>query len=326
MPNSVIKFVIFGFGHIGKQHASALAFVQNAVLVAVVDAAAVNVPEGVLVFTSLDALIDAKIAYDVAINATPNFAHLPLTNQLIANKKHVLIEKPMGLSALACYETANFAQQNETKLWVVNQLRFTETLRLVKHMVDSNQLGQIKQISIQAFWNRSESYYEKSTWRGTKTSDGGTLFTQFSHFIDALIWLFGMVKIEYVNFANHKHNRLEFEDSGIFCFSFNEDSMGTFHYTTACPYQNFDSSISIIGELGVAKVSGQYMQNLQMHIGSGIESFTNKTQNIPYHSFVQQNIVDVLLNGAAPYAELTDAINTVKLIESVYAFKNNYFV
>jgi predicted dehydrogenase len=39
--------------------------------------------------------------------------------------------------------------------------------------------------------NRDERYYKKGGWKGTSDMDGGTLFTQFSHFIDIMYWVFG---------------------------------------------------------------------------------------------------------------------------------------
>ena len=48
-------------------------------------------------------------------------------------------------------------------------------------------------IQLNCFWNRNPDYYENS-WKGTLALDGGTLYTQFSHFIDLLYWMVGDVK------------------------------------------------------------------------------------------------------------------------------------
>ena len=59
-------------------------------------------------------------------------------------------------------------------------------------------LGDIYFVQINCFWNRDKRYYKErlkngnlSTWHGSKKLDGGTLFTQFSHFIDLMYWFFG---------------------------------------------------------------------------------------------------------------------------------------
>ena len=46
--------------------------------------------------------------------------------------------------------------------------------------------------------------------------DGGVLFTQFSHFIDMMYWLFGDIddiKGQFQKFHHHKNT--EFDDSGV---------------------------------------------------------------------------------------------------------------
>ena len=55
--------------------------------------------------------------------------------------------------------------------------------------------------------------------RGGLTSDGGVLFTQFSHFIDILYWIFGPLTVESAHMENLAHSTTtEFPDSGSFRF------------------------------------------------------------------------------------------------------------
>ena len=77
---------------------------------------------------------------------------------------------------------------------VVKQNRFNPPVVGVKKLIDENKLGRIFSIQVNCFWNRNAEYYN-STWRGTKELDGGTLFTQFSHFIDIIFWLAGMLRM-----------------------------------------------------------------------------------------------------------------------------------
>ena len=45
-------------------------------------------------------------------------------------------------------------------------------------------------VQLNCYWNRDDRYYKPGGWHGTALLDGGTLFTQFSHFIDIMYWLF----------------------------------------------------------------------------------------------------------------------------------------
>ena len=51
-------------------------------------------------------------------------------------------------------------------------------------------MGDIFMVQVNCYWNRDDRYYKKGVER-TQDLDGGTLFTQFSHFIDIMYWLFG---------------------------------------------------------------------------------------------------------------------------------------
>ena len=57
--------------------------------------------------------------------------------------------------------------------------------------------GDIYMVMVNCFWNRDSDYYQggdPNYWKGKLEKDGGTLFTQFSHFLDTMYWLFGDIK------------------------------------------------------------------------------------------------------------------------------------
>ena len=94
--------------------------------------------------------------------------------------------------------------------------------------------------------------------------DGGTLFTQFSHFIDILFYLFGSVKIKDVVLSDFKHQQTtDFEDSGIIRFDLQHGGIGNMQFSTAVFDKNMESSITTIGEKGSVKVGGQYMEKIE---------------------------------------------------------------
>ena len=94
--------------------------------------------------------------------------------------------------------------------------------------------------------------------------DGGTLFTQFSHFLDIMYWLFGDIKNIQAKFADFNHQKnTSFEDSGFVSFYFVNGGMGSLNFSTAVSEQNFESSMTIIAEHGTVKIGGQYMNEVE---------------------------------------------------------------
>jgi predicted dehydrogenase len=140
---------------------------------------------------------------------------------------HVLCEKPMALNSSDCLVMIQEAEKAGKHLFVVKQNRFNPPVVAVKKLLDEKKLGTIYSIQLNCFWNRDAKYYDNS-WKGTLALDGGTLFTQFSHFIDLLYWMFGdikQVKTFKKNFAHQ--NIIEFEDTGVVILEFENGGMGT---------------------------------------------------------------------------------------------------
>ena len=113
------------------------------------------------------------------------------------------------------------------------QNRFSPTIEWLKKIVTEGNLGKIKMISVNCFWNRNNDYYQKVI--GTDLEkDGDPLFTQFSHFIDVIFWLFGTIK--YMNTFSiilAKKNSLNLQNSGIVRLDFQNDIKGIIQYSTA---------------------------------------------------------------------------------------------
>ena len=97
--------------------------------------------------------------------------------------------------------------------------------------MDNRTLGDIYMVKLDCYWNRDDRYYKKGNWHGNAQLDGGTLFTQFSHFIDIMYWLFGDITNIRGNFADFNHKELtDFEDSGVVTFDFVNGGMGSLNY------------------------------------------------------------------------------------------------
>jgi predicted dehydrogenase len=243
---------------------------------------------------------------------------------------HVLCEKPMAISSVDCLQMISTAKECAKHLFVVKQNRFNPPVVAVKKLLDEKKLGKIFSIQLSCFWHRDANYYLNS-WKGTKSLDGGTLFTQFSHFIDLLYWLFGdvrNVKAITKNFA-HK-NLIEFEDTGVVIIEFETGMIGTMNYTVNSYKKNMEGSLVIFGEKGTVKIGGQYLNELEYQELDG-EKITdlppgNKANDYGYyqgsmsnHDKVYQNLIDVLNNKAEIAASSHDGLKTVQIIEKIYA-------
>lgn len=318
-----VKFAIIGFGRIGKRHARMIEGNPEAELVAICETN-INPKEelSIPVFGTLKELIDSPLEIDVTIIATPTGLHAEQSIEALAAGFHVVVEKPLSLSKTDAERVIHKALAQNRHVFVVMQNRYSPASVLLKGLVDSNKLGKINLVQVNCFWNRDERYYKPGSWHGNQKLDGGTLFTQFSHFVDTLYWLFGDIENIHSRMTNFNHGDLvDFEDTGIVTFNFSSGAMGVINFSTSAWDQNFESSIAILGEKGTIRVGGQYMDtiqyahikdhNIELEEHQSLEKFEN-------HALVIQNVIDVLKGKGAITTNALEGLKVVDMIERIY--------
>ena len=330
-----IRFAILGFGFIGKRHAEIIKGHPDCSLVAVCDIKPEKAEDatayGVPFYTSPDELLENALEAEVICICTPNGNHASLALKAIEHRRHVVIEKPMGLTKANCEEVLFKALQQTRQVFIVMQNRYSPTSAWLKEVVEAGVLGRIHSVQVNCYWNRDDRYYGASEWKGTRDMDGGPLFTQFSHFVDVLFWLFGEPTEFSSRFENftHQHNT-EFEDSGHVHFRFPSGTIGSFNYSTAVWDKNFESSITILGEKGTIKVGGQYMERVEYCHVQGYEMPELPPANPPNdygvykgsaanHHYVFENVVSTLRGDTTISTNALEGLKVVEIIEKIYA-------
>lgn len=334
MSDKKIKFAVIGCGHIGKRHAEMVQRNEESELVALVDVKdkkdlgidAYEVP----LFKSIEELLNSGIEVDVINIATPNGFHAEQAMKALEAKKHIVVEKPMSLNRQDSEKVIFKALHVHKQVFAVMQNRYSPPSEWIKGLVESGKLGKIYMVQLNCYWNRDDRYYKPESWHGKKDLDGGTLFTQFSHFIDIMYWLFGDITNIKGKFADHNHaNLTDFEDSGFVSFDFVNGGMGSLNYSTSVWNQNLESSMTIIAEHGSVKIGGQYMDKVEVcnikdyempelaptNPGNDYGAYKGSAAN---HHYVIENVVDVLKGRAAITTNALEGLKVVDIIERIY--------
>lgn len=328
-----MRFAIVGCGRIAHRHAEQMKRIGTLQAACDIDgqkAAAFSEKYNCAEYASLDELLlHEKNLYALAV-CTPNGLHTEHSIAALHAGLHVVCEKPMAIASDDCKKMIAAAEEHDKKLFVVKQNRYNPPVAAVKKALDENRLGKIFNVQLNCFWNRDASYYTNS-WHGTKDLDGGTLFTQFSHFIDLLYLFFGEVKTvqAYISNAAHK-NIIAFEDTGVVILEFANSVLGSIHYTVNSYKKNMEGSLTIFGDKGTVKIGGEYLNELEYQ---NIENF--EINNLPAgnhandygaykgsmsnHDKVYDNIANVLLRNEPVHTSMHDGLKTVEMIEKIYA-------
>lgn len=336
MSNNKIKYAVVGCGHIGKRHAEMISRNEDSELVALVDTKAkealgidsYNVP----FFSSLDELLANPISEQIeVINiASPNGYHAEQALKILEAKKHVVIEKPIALSKSDAEKVIYKALHVHKHVFAVMQNRYSPPSVWIKELIESGKLGKIFMVQLCCYWNRDDRYYKADSWHGKKDLDGGTLYTQFSHFIDIMYWLFGDIDNIQAKFNDFNHKDLtDFEDSGFVSFDFVNGGMGCLNYSTSVWNTNLESSMTIIAENGAVKIGGQYMDKVEVcnvkdyvmpelaptNPGNDYGAYKGSAAN---HHYVIDNVVDVLKGRSTITTNALEGLKVVDIIEKIY--------
>ena len=327
-----IKFALVGCGRIAQRHAEHIN--NNGQLVAVCDivkakADALASKYGAVSYTNISDLLQNEKDIDVMSICSPNGLHATHTIQALRAGYHVLCEKPMAINVHDCGEMIKEAEKANKRLFAIKQNRFNPPVAAVKDAIDKGILGKIYSVQLSCFWNRNPDYYENS-WKGTKDLDGGTLYTQFSHFIDLLYWMVGDVKRAFALTGNFAHKDIiEFEDTGAITVEFYNGAIGTINYTVNSYNKNMEGSLTIFAEKGTVKIGGQYLNELEyqniegfefkdLPVGNTANNYGNYIGSMSNHDKIYENLVDVLLNGSSISANSFEGLKTVEIIDKIY--------
>ena len=129
---------------------------------------------------------------DAVIIATPNFVHREQTLACVNAGKHVMCEKPLGLNFGESAEMYRAARDKGVRHMTAFTYRFAPSMRYVRHLVQSGQLGVPRHFRSQRFLDWPETSWG---WRQYKHLAGaGDLFDMTIHRIDFSMDLMGPIK------------------------------------------------------------------------------------------------------------------------------------
>lgn len=327
----MLKFAIVGCGRIAQRHAEHIA--NNGRLTAVCDVLpdrAENLAGqyNAHPYSTIEAMLSGE-TIDVVSVCSPNGLHAEHTIQSLKAGCHVLCEKPMAISVYDCGEMIKTAENRNRRLFIVKQNRFNPPVQALKKVLNEGRLGRIYSLQLSCFWNRNADYY-KNSWKGTLELDGGTLFTQFSHFIDLLYWMVGDVKSVHAFRRNYAHEtEIEFEDTGTVILEFFNGAIGTVNYTVNSFKRNMEGSLTVFGEKGTVKIGGQYLNELEyqnidgysienLPAGNPANNYGHYQGSMSNHDKVYENVVEVLTNHGVIATNGFEGLKTVEIIDKIY--------
>jgi UDP-N-acetyl-2-amino-2-deoxyglucuronate dehydrogenase len=181
---------------------------------------------------------------------------------------YILCEKPISLTLRETYELFSRIDKAGKVLLPVYQNRYNPLVVFTKGLIDSGRLGNIHQFICNVLWNRNDAYFQID-WHGTRELDGGVLYTQASHYVDMLHYLFGDV-LEHKGIGGSLRG-FEVYDSVSAAMSFQSGVVGTLNATVSTYNKNYRTEFTLIGEKGTIRLAGTNLNNIEFWDVEGLE-------------------------------------------------------
>jgi UDP-N-acetyl-2-amino-2-deoxyglucuronate dehydrogenase len=329
MSNSkTIRVAVIGCGRISGHHCRSIAKTPGIELAAVCDlvaerADAYSKEFKVPFFTDYRKMFADVPGIDVVAIATPSGMHFEHGLEVLKTyKKHIIIEKPTFLKPSQITEAYKAAKSLGLEIFPVFQNRHNAAVRRVLKGLKDGELGALRIAAVRVRWCRPQRYYDLAPWRGTFAQDGGALTNQGIHHVDLLRQFAGEPKRVSAVMKTLGAN-IEVEDTVVGVIEFESGAVGTLEVTTAARPDDFEASISLVCEKGLAQIGGIAVNELQAYTpapkdcAAASEDFSRCVYGFG-HEALYREISAFFHEGQAFSVAQDDALRTIRLLNAFY--------
>ena len=132
---------------------------------------------------------------DLVSIATPPHLHHAMSIAAAEAGKHILCEKPMAMNIGEATEMYQRAEKRGILHYIDFELRFNPTRRKLKELIEGGFLGRLRRVTatVSASFNVTPESRPWNWW-SQKSTGGGILGANGSHYIDLLRWYFGEIR------------------------------------------------------------------------------------------------------------------------------------
>jgi len=181
---------------------------------------------------------------------------------------YIVCEKPLSLTLREAYEVFDRVDKAGKVLLPVYQNRYNPLVVLLKDLISSGKLGKLHQFICNVIWNRNDAYFEID-WHGTRSLDGGVLYTQASHYVDMLHFFFGELVAGKGQGGDLRG--LEVYDSVSSVMRFKSGIVGSLNATVSAYEKNYETEFTLIAENGIIRLAGTNLNTIRHWNVNGME-------------------------------------------------------
>lgn len=343
-----IRFGLYGYGKVAQLHATALASLKNAELVAVCGR---NLQKAhdfaerwkITARSSCDEMAQ-KDTVNAVLITTPHPLHAEHAKEALRAGCHVIVEKPMALRVQDCDDMIALAKDRNLTVSVISQRRLYPATLRIKEAIDAGLLGTPMLGQVTMLGWRDKAYYESDPWRGSWSMEGGgVLVNQAPHQLDLLSWYLGSVKEVAGFWTNVNHPYIEVDDSATAVVRFKSGALASIFVSNSqepgihakvqihgssgasAGVQTDGGAMFIAGRSGVLEppVNDLWTIPGQQHLLEQWKQEDSKffsTIDATWYFFARQleDFSNAIIQGTQPMVSAEEGREAVKIIEGIY--------
>jgi UDP-N-acetyl-2-amino-2-deoxyglucuronate dehydrogenase len=270
MKHSSVKVAIIGCGRVSGHHCRSIAETRGVELVAVcdLDIEKANVYRkqfGVRSYDNYHRMLLENPGINTVAIVTPSGMHHEHALDILARyRKNIIVEKPTFMRPSLVEDAYAKAAAAGVEIFAVFQNRHNLAVKRVLRGLAQGELGKLRSLAVRVRWCRAQRYYDMAPWRGTFAMDGGCLTNQGIHHIDLLRCLGGEVS-RVCSTHRTLAAEIEVEDTATAAIEFESGALGTLEVTTAARPIDYEASLSLVCENGLAQIGGIAVNELQVY-------------------------------------------------------------
>jgi UDP-N-acetyl-2-amino-2-deoxyglucuronate dehydrogenase len=328
MSQGVARVAIIGCGRVSGHHCRSIAQTDGAQLVAVCDLVADKAELyrrefGARAYVNYHRMLNENPEINTVAIVTPSGMHYEHALDVMCRyRKHIIVEKPTFMKPSQVTEVYDKAAAAGVQVFAIFQNRHNLAVTRVLRGLALRELGALRTVAVRVRWCRPQRYYQLAPWRGSFSMDGGCLTNQGIHHID-LLRLMGGEVARVCGLNRTLGAQIEVEDTATAAIAFNNGAIGTLEITTAARPIDFEASISLVCENGLAQIGGIAVNELQIYTpdpdacAPNSEDFSGNVYGYG-HLKIYHQIVAALRNDARFPVTCADTRATIQLLNAFY--------
>ncbi|MBI3921364.1 MAG: Gfo/Idh/MocA family oxidoreductase [Armatimonadetes bacterium] len=275
------------------------------------------------VFTDFRKLV-AMDELDAITVATPNCLHAPITIAALKAGKHVLVEKPMAMSAAEAETMVKEAKSAKRNLMMHFNYRFTPEHFWLKRQIESGEMGEI--YFGKAFYKRRRGIPALGSWfTQKKMAGGGALYDIGVHILDLALWLMDYPKVKQVRgvsyskfgpeMAKQAGKKFDVDDLSSGFIEFQDGAALFLEASWASNVITDEVYTELYGTKGGLTTQGG---TKFFHEANGAQLDSTPSRLAPVEN-PQQHFVDCILEGKPPICPGEHGLAVQRILDAIYA-------